>query len=109
VETPFEVAEEKGQDGPLLSVRGEIDIMTAPTLLEHLKACIGPEQWHGTVDLREVGFLDSTGLGVLVTTQKRCQDNGGGLRLVINSERILRVFEITGLTEHFEIVESIVS
>jgi len=59
------------------------------------------------VDLLGVTFLDSTALGVLVGALKRCREAGGDLRLVIAEPRILKVFEITGLTEVFTITPTI--
>ena len=49
------------------------------------------------VDLSAVGFLDSTGLGVLVKALKRTREHDGTLDLVATDERILKVFRITGL------------
>ena len=53
---------------------------------------------HLIVDLNDVEFLDSTGLGALVGGLKRLRAHDGNLTLAINTERILRVFRITGLT-----------
>jgi anti-sigma B factor antagonist len=55
------------------------------------------------VDLEGVDFLDSTGLGVLVGGLKRLRSHGGDLSLVCTQARILKVFEITGLTTVFAI------
>jgi anti-sigma B factor antagonist len=46
-----------------------------------------------------VDFLDSTGLGALVGGLKRLREAGGSLVLVISTPRILRIFQITGLTK----------
>jgi anti-sigma B factor antagonist len=105
VEMPFEIVEETAGEQPAIYVRGEIDIVTAPQLHDALLSAFGADTPSGLIDLSEVTFLDSTGLSVLVTAQKRCQDNGGALELVIASQIVLRVFEITGLTQHFKIVE----
>jgi anti-sigma B factor antagonist len=54
-----------------------------------------------------VDFLDSTGLGVLVGGLKRLREDGGSLALVINTPRILRIFQIIGLTKAFDIWPSV--
>jgi anti-sigma B factor antagonist len=53
---------------------------------------------HLIADLSRVDFLDSTGLGALVGGLKRLREAGGSLALVISAPRILRIFQITGLT-----------
>jgi anti-sigma B factor antagonist len=59
------------------------------------------------VDLLGVTFLDSTALGVLVGALKRCREAGGELPLVITEPRLLKVFEITGLTGVFPIYSTV--
>ncbi|HSU73527.1 MAG TPA: STAS domain-containing protein, partial [Terrabacter sp.] len=55
------------------------------------------------VDLTDVTFLDSTGLGVLVGRLKLTRTRGGLMRLVGRDDRVLKVFAITGLDKVFEI------
>jgi anti-sigma B factor antagonist len=105
VEMAFEIVEDTTGELPVVAVRGEIDIVTAPKLQDALLSSFNASSPRGVVDLSEVTFLDSTGLSVLVTAQKQCRDFGGGLELVITSDAVLRVFEITGLAQHFDIVE----
>jgi anti-sigma B factor antagonist len=54
-----------------------------------------------------VTFIDSIGLGVLIGVSKRVGESGGILRLVVTEPRILKLFEITGLTDLFSIVPSV--
>ena len=49
------------------------------------------------IDLTDVGFIDSTGLGVLVTTLKHVREVDGRLDVVVTSPRVLKVLAITGL------------
>jgi anti-sigma B factor antagonist len=106
VEMPFEIVEDNAGGQPVISVRGEIDLVTAPRLYDTLRSTFNADSPSGVVDLSDVTFLDSTGLSVLVTAQKESLDNGGALELVITSPSVLRVFEITGLAQHFNIVET---
>jgi anti-sigma B factor antagonist len=99
----FEISETEHDGIPVLSVAGEIDVATAPELRDHLQACVTKNNSTIVVDLVDVTFLDSTALGVLVGGLKRCREAGGDLHLVIAEPRILKVFEITGLTEVFSI------
>ena len=91
--------------GPVIAVAGEIDVASAPALEQELYRTVATGATEVTVDLRQVGFLDSTGIGVLVGAQQRCRQHGGKVRLVIDTDRLRRLFEITGLTGVFQIVD----
>jgi len=96
------------QDGvPVISVTGEIDVYTAPTLRERLNELVADGEYHLVVDMAGVDFLDSTGLGVLVGGLKRARSHEGTLQLVCDQEKILKVFRITGLTKVFPIHASL--
>ena len=91
----------------VVDVAGEVDVYTAPTLRDHLSQLVADGRYHLVVDLEEVAFLDSTGLGVLVGGLKRVRAHDGSLSLVCTQERILKVFRITGLTKVFPIHPSV--
>jgi len=87
----------------VLAVKGEVDVYTAPRLREKLVELVSQGKHQIVVDLEGVDFLDSTGLGVLVGGLKRLRSHDGDLTLVCTHQRILKVFEITGLTKVFAI------
>jgi anti-sigma B factor antagonist len=91
----------------VVDVAGEVDVYTAPTLRDHISQLVADGQYHLVLDLEEVAFLDSTGLGVLVGGLKRVRAHEGTLSLVCTQERILKVFRITGLTKVFPIHASV--
>lgn len=91
----------------VVQVTGEIDVYTAPLLREELASLIAAEHRDLVVDLTGVGFMDSTGLGVLVGALKKVRTLGGDMQLVISSEKVLQVFRITALTQVFTIHESL--
>lgn len=91
----------------VLAVRGEVDVYTAPRLREKLVELVSQGKHQVVVDLEGVDFLDSTGLGVLVGGLKRLRSHDGDLSLVCTQPRILKVFEITGLTKVFSIFGSV--
>lgn len=105
----FTIDDEEIDGIPVVSASGEIDVATAPPLRDRLQALSSSGKPTVVVNLLGVTFLDSTALGVLVGALKRCREAGGNLPLVIDEPRILRVFEITGLTGVFSIFDSIES
>jgi anti-sigma B factor antagonist len=84
-------------DVAVLEAAGEVDVFTAPELDSAIGAQLADGHAHLLVDLASVTFLDSTGLGVLVKGLKGAREAGGSLRLVVTSQRIRRIFDITGL------------
>ena len=97
-----------GRDGiEVIDVQGEIDIYTAPRLRELLIDLVSKGSYQLVVNLDKVGFLDSTGLGVLVGGLRRVRAHDGSLDLVCTQQRILKIFRITGLTEVFGIYETV--
>ena len=90
-------------DVTVVHVAGEIDVYTAPSLRERLDEHVSVGRVQLVVDLEGVSFMDSTGLGVLVGRLKLVRAQNGSLRLVCSSERILKVFAITGLDKVFQI------
>lgn len=91
----------------VISLRGEIDVYTAPRLRQTLIDLIEKGASRLVVDMSAVDFLDSTGLGVLVGGLKRVKAKEGSLKLVVSQEKILKIFDITGLTKVFPIYGSL--
>jgi anti-sigma B factor antagonist len=89
--------EENGH-GSVLHIKGEIDLATAPQLRARLQTLGGTV----VVDLSDVAFLDSTGIGVLVAARKRLSAAGGGLTLRYPSDVVARTLEIVGLHDWIE-------
>jgi anti-sigma B factor antagonist len=107
VDQDFHIEERRDGAVPVVAVSGEIDVATAPQLRECLHQVIADGGSTVALDLLSVTFLDSTALGVLVGALKRCREQGGDLQLVIADPRIVKIFEITGLTNVFTIADSL--
>lgn len=87
----------------VIKLKGEVDIYTAPRLKEAMVKAVDENRYKIVVDLEDVDFLDSTGLGVLVGGLKRVKPFDGEIGILCTQEKILRVFRITGLTKVFEV------
>jgi anti-sigma B factor antagonist len=94
-------------DSTVIAVGGEIDVYSAPRLREKLINLVESGNYHLIVDMEEVEFLDSTGLGVLVGGLKRVRAHEGWIDLVCTQGRILRIFRITGLSKVFNIYDTV--
>ncbi|MDO9108254.1 MAG: STAS domain-containing protein [Coriobacteriia bacterium] len=91
----------------VIALAGEVDVYTAPQLKERLIASIEGGCVNILVDLEQVGFIDSSGLGVLVGGLRRAKENSGAIRLVCSRENILKIFRITGLDKVFPIFDTL--
>lgn len=94
-------------DCAVLKISGEVDVFTAPKLREQVVDLAAKGVVHIVADLSSVEFLDSTGLGVLVGGLKRLRTQDGSLSLVMTTDRISRIFKITGLTAVFASHDSV--
>jgi anti-sigma B factor antagonist len=89
-------------------VLGELDMSTAPALRSELRRLVNREVDGPTkaiaVDLDGVGFCDSIGLGILVGARRRVIEAHGDFALIVTSERLTRLLDITGLARVFTVV-----
>lgn len=90
----------------LLKLNGEVDVYTAPKLKSRLIDLVDQGKFKIIVDLEEVDFMDSSGLGVLVGGLKRVRSHDGAIALICTQENILKIFRITGLVKVFPIFEN---
>lgn len=94
----LKIAKQQQNTEILIHLSGEIDAFTTPKLKEELLSLAEGDNQVIIVNLQDVTYLDSTGLGIFVNLFKRLDKNNGELRLIELSERVHRLFEITGLS-----------
>lgn len=85
----------------VITLTGELDVATAPDLVAAVEDVFAEEPERLIIDLDHVTFLDSTGLGVLVSTYQRRKADPGSFLLVCHNRACLRVMEITALNRVF--------
>jgi anti-sigma B factor antagonist len=100
--TPFSVQIDHIGTTDIVTVRGEIDIVSAPEFEEKL-ATVGSTI---VVDLRFLDFMDSSGLAVLLRRHATL-DESSELRLVVKPGIIERLFEISGIDKVFTIYSDV--
>jgi anti-anti-sigma factor len=101
----LEIDVQRGPDGPVVVVRGELDAYT----LDRLSACLArvvPEAAGRelVLDVRDLSLIDSLGLGLLMRTQQELEARGGGRMVLVAPTGAVRyVLEVTGVQDVFEI------
>jgi anti-sigma B factor antagonist len=93
------------QDGgtAVLRLQGDLDVSTAPELAELCRSVHARGATEVVIDLTETTFLDSAGLRALVGAQRLFGGDGANVRLSHPSETVIRLLDITGLTDYFAI------
>ena len=100
---PFEVQAEELEDGiRAFTVRGELDMSTAPELEDSLEAVVTRDGAQVVIDLTECDFIDSSGIALIVRTWQRLDSGGEGggegqLVLCCDNTQVMRLLRITGV------------
>lgn len=85
----------------ILYLAGEIDVYTAPALKAAINKLLDTGIAHLVIDMSDVGYMDSSGFGALLSAVKRLAPNGGTVNLVNCSSGIERILGITKLDTIF--------
>src|SRR4051794_8126535 len=90
----------------VIEVEGQVDLYSAPEFKERTTRVIASGVKRVVIDLSGVGFMDSSGLGVLVGALKRLRASRAELLLVVTNYDVERVLQAAGLEGTFSIYRS---
>jgi len=107
MDTSLGIEKIENDDVALFLISGVIDVYSVSDFKNALIKSIATHHTRIVIDFSELDFIDSTGLGVLVSAIKRERAVRGRLVLVIKSDNIKRIFEITSLDRIISIYETI--
>src|SRR4051794_7570704 len=88
--TPLVVERAGSASHPVVVARGEIDVATSPLLRSEFAAVLARAPKEVTLDLHDVSFIDSSGLGVLVGALKRLRESGGDRFTIVGAQDAVR-------------------
>jgi stage II sporulation protein AA (anti-sigma F factor antagonist) len=91
-------------EGVIVNVAGELDPLTAETLDDQVDGLVLAGYPSVVLDLREVTFLDSSGLRALIRAHGEMARHGRSLQLRSPSQSVRRVLELTGLVDYLDVV-----
>ena len=81
----------------VLALRGKLNMVSAPAVREAITGLVGDGHSRVVVDLGDVPFLDSSGLGALIAGLKAARQAGGDLRIAAPSDQTRLVLRLTNM------------
>lgn len=87
----------------LVTVHGDIDVYSSPKVKDALYEIIDAAAYKIVINLEDIRYIDSTGLGVLIGALKKVKGSEGNITVVCSNPQIKKVFTITGLVKIFGI------
>jgi len=87
-------------------LEGELDHHTAADIRERLEAALTPEVKLLVLDLQPLGFMDSSGIGVVLGRYRQMQERGGQMQIQCNG-RVAQILELAGVFDIIQRVEAI--
>jgi anti-anti-sigma factor len=106
VNIDFSIEEHKQGSASVLTVTGELDLRTSPQLEERLAGAFDAGAELVILDLRQIEFMDSTGLRALLGAEQRAQASGGRFALVRGADQVERVLTLTGVRDLLTVVDA---
>ena len=93
-------------DIAVIDLGGEIDVYNAGQLKTALSDLIAEKKFRILLNMKRVSYMDSTGIGVLVTMLNPLKQSNGELKLAHTSDSIQKVFRLTKLITFFDLQDS---
>lgn len=106
MERGFRVTVANKGETSVISVSGELDLASSPTLDAELERIATSDASRVVVDLAELEFMDSTGLSVLVRAHQRSAQRGQRFGLINGSQQVQRLLSLTGVAERLVLAET---
>lgn len=104
---PLQVQSTEIAGRPVVRVTGDVDLRSSPQLRDQLLDLARDANGDLLVDLSNVGYMDSSGVGTMVFVKREVERDGGRVVLINLQPRVRSVFEITHLTKFFTIVANL--
>lgn len=89
----------------ILDIAGEIDLYNAPEIKDIINKLIEEKKFNVIINLEQVSYIDSSGIGALISSLSNLKKYQGGLKIINVFASVRKVFELTKLTSFFEIYD----
>ena len=99
--TPFET--QRSATEPVLTIRGSLDINTAPALAEEIDRIVATKPTKVAVDLASLDLIDSSGVAALVKLYKGIRSGGGSITISGARDQPLAIFKLLRMDKVFNL------
>ena len=106
MQSNFDVEVRDENRAVLVGVSGELDLASSPALEQELENGAASRAEVVIVDLRQLEFMDSTGLSVLVRAHERSTEKGQRFAVVRGPQQVQRLLSLTGVADRLTLVDS---
>lgn len=100
----FKANIDKKDDYLILNLAGDLDVYSEEEFRDFIEDELKDKNSDLIIDIKDLDYLDSTGLGMFMKIYKMYEENGQKVKIINPKENILKLFKITDLTDIFEMV-----
>jgi anti-sigma B factor antagonist len=101
----LEIQRDADAHGVVVALRGELDLGSAPHFQQELREIQEARPARILIDLRSLDFIDCTGIALMIRAQQSAHANGRRLALRRGPRQVQRLFQLTGLLDHFTFLD----
>lgn len=99
----MEILKRETEDMIIVDLSGEIDLYNAGALKETLNELVAAGKHRVILNMQNVPYIDSTGIGVMMSLMQQFRQRQGDLKLAVLSPAVKKVFQLTNLINFFSI------
>ena len=102
----MEMQERKSGEVDVLELKGRLDASSAKNLKDKVQSLVDQQRVRLVMDMGGIDFIDSSGLGVLVSALRSTNKKGGDIKVAAIADQIRAIFELTRLHRIFEVFDT---
>ena len=102
----MEINSRKNETAIILDIYGDVDLYNAPDLVNMIHKLAEKEKCKIIINLKDVFYIDSSGIGAIISGLLHVEENSGELKIIHISAAVKKIFELTNLISFFDIYDS---
>lgn len=106
MQSHFRVDVREENRAAVIEVSGELDLASSPALEEKLDRVAESDTAIVIIDLRELDFMDSTGLSLLIRAHQQAEERGRRFGVVRGTQQVQRLLSLTGVADRLTLADA---